>query len=167
MTPRRDELLADLAVLRDHLEKRPVGVADLQDPQEIAVRQATLREVRLGVFPLAEGPVVVLHDPRQDGCRRRAMWGRALGRGLRGRSALAVAWRRQRGQRRPLLDPWTLLHEPPEIEPGALSQRLEAPPKLTLSCFVTKPMTSPETPQPKQWKSPFAEETLKDAVFSP
>jgi len=31
---------------------------------------------------------------------------------------------------------------------------------------VTKPITSPEAPQPKQWKSPFAEDTLKDAVLS-
>ena len=55
----------------------------------------------------------------------------------------------------------------PRSSPARRARFSRAPPKLTLSCFVTKPMTSPETPQPKQWKSPFTEETLKDAVFSP
>ena len=122
----RDELLAQLAVLRDHLQERAVRVADLERLEEIRVRDPALREVRLRVLPLAEGPVVVLDDPGEDSpasAWRRAMEGRALGRGLRAR--LAVARRRERRERRPLLDPRPLLHELREVEARAPRQRLE------------------------------------------
>ena len=49
-----------------HLEERAVGVADLQGAQEVQVREAALLQVRLGVLPLAEGPVVVLDDAARD-----------------------------------------------------------------------------------------------------
>jgi len=32
---------------------------------------------------------------------------------------------------------------------------------------MTKPKTSPPTPQPKQWKMPFLGLTMNDGVFSP
>ena len=41
-----------------------------------------------------------------------------------------------------------------------------AAPKVTLSKRVTKPMTSPETSHPKQWKSPFEGVITKEGVFS-
>ena len=31
---------------------------------------------------------------------------------------------------------------------------------------MTKPMTSPWAPQPKQWKKPFSSFTVKEGVFS-
>src|SRR5262245_41640039 len=52
------------------------------------------------------------------------------------------------------------------FSPARLASFSRAPPKLTLSCLVTKPITSPAAPQPKQWKRPLLGETLKEAVFS-
>ena len=48
------ELRPDLAVLRDHLEKRAVGVADLERTQEVEVGEPALPQVLLRVLPFAE-----------------------------------------------------------------------------------------------------------------
>ncbi len=37
----------------------------------------------------------------------------------------------------------------------------------SFSCISTNLMTSPPTPQPKQWKNPFSRLTWNDGVFSP
>ena len=55
-----EELRADVALLRDDLEERAVGVAHLQGTEEIHVGEAALPKIGLRVLPLAEGPVVVL-----------------------------------------------------------------------------------------------------------
>ena len=87
----RDELPAEFSVVRDDLEKRSVGIADLQGPEQVRVAQAALGEVRLGVFAPAEGPVIVLNHPRKDGRRPCGIWGRALGRWFECRQGRAVA----------------------------------------------------------------------------
>src|SRR5262245_34760691 len=50
--------------------------------------------------------------------------------------------------------------------PARLDRTSRAPPKLTWSCFLTKPMTSPPAPHPKQWKSPRLGVMVKDGVLS-
>ena len=127
MTPSARSSSRSSLVLRDHLEERAVRVPDLQRPYEVGVRDPALDEVRVCVLPLAEGLVVVLDDTGEDlaGPRswRRAMEGRALGRGLR----LVVAERRQRLDRRPARRSRPLLHQPLEVEPRTSRQRLERP----------------------------------------
>ena len=130
----RQELLPQLALLRDHLQERPVRVADLERLDEVRVRDPTFDEVGLRVLPLAESPVVVLDDAGEDLAgvrqRRRAMEGRALGRGLR--SQLAIPRRRQRRERRSLLDSRPVLHQLREIEACPPCQRLERSTKAHL-----------------------------------
>ena len=129
---RRQELVAQLARPRDRLEERAVGVADPERPHEVGVRDPSLDEVGLSVLPLAEGLVVMLDDASEDLAslrpRRRAMEGRALGRGLR----LAGARRRQRLDRSSPGRPRTLLHEPLELEARTPRERLERTPEAHL-----------------------------------
>ena len=69
MTPRRAARLLDAAFLRDRLQERAVRVADLECLEDIAVREPALREVLLRILPLAEGPVVLIHDAREQADR--------------------------------------------------------------------------------------------------
>ena len=107
----RQEILAQLALLRDQLQERAVRVADPQRLDEVRVGDPTLDEVGLGVLPLAEAAVVVLDHPGKDLARvrqvRRAGEGRALD---------------PRPRRQP-----RLLHQPLHVEPGTPRQRLERP----------------------------------------
>ena len=52
--------------LRDRLQERAVRVADLECLEDIAVREPALREVLLRILPLTEGPVVLIHDTREQ-----------------------------------------------------------------------------------------------------
>ena len=61
-----EELLLDLATLGHRLEQRAVRIADLEGLEEIDVGEAAIREVLLGVSPLAEGLVVVLDDAGEE-----------------------------------------------------------------------------------------------------
>jgi len=157
--PEAEELFADLSLLGDHLEERAVGVADLERAQEVHVGEPALPQVLLGVVSLAEGAVVVLDDPRQDArhrhaMRRRASSGLSSGGGV---SASSGVFRTIRGPGSMSL---------PRSRPARRARPSRAAAKLTLSYLVTKPMTSPAAPQPKQWKSPLDGVTVKDGVFS-